>query len=65
MVINGGHVPMHVTAVALIDTHSVSCTWSECRYLQNNQLTGTLPAAWSALAGLNAMWVPRALLICA
>jgi hypothetical protein len=26
---------------------------TECRNLFNNQLTGTLPEAWSALASLN------------
>jgi hypothetical protein len=34
------------------------CTLPECRSLNSNQLTGALPAAWSALAGLNYMWVP-------
>jgi hypothetical protein len=42
----------------------VLCASTElvCRYLYINRLTGTLPAAWSALAGLNMMWVPCALL---
>ena len=35
-------------------------TW--CRYLHSNQLTGSLPAAWSALASLQQMWVPCSLL---
>ena len=41
----------------------VLCTPLECRYLNTNQLTGTLPAAWSALSGLARMWVACALLI--
>jgi hypothetical protein len=31
----------------------VSPDW--CRMLYNNQLTGTLPEAWSALASLNVL----------
>jgi hypothetical protein len=43
----------------------VGASLIKCRHLFNNQLTGTLPAAWSALTGLGSMWVPCALLSCA
>jgi hypothetical protein len=52
-----------VSAVAVIVTRPVFCApaLSQCRELSFNQLTGTLPAAWSALPGLREMWVPCAL----
>ncbi len=54
-----------MSAMAVIVTRPVFCApaLSQCRELSFNQLTGTLPAAWSALAALNNMWVPCALLI--
>jgi hypothetical protein len=39
------------------------CAATECRHLHFNQLAGALPVTWSALAGLNIMWVPCALLM--
>jgi hypothetical protein len=39
--------------MAALDIHPVLPALTECRYLNSNQLTGTLPEEWSALASLN------------
>jgi hypothetical protein len=46
--------------VLMPDTFALR-TRPKCRYLHSNQLTGTLPSAWSALVNLGWLWVPRSL----
>jgi hypothetical protein len=38
-----------------LDIHPVLPALTECRRFDYNQLTGTLPEAWSALASLNVL----------
>jgi hypothetical protein len=45
-------------SVSLDDVKPIVCALAQCRRLYDNQLTGTLPAAWSAMASLGEMWVP-------
>ena len=47
----------------LDDVKPIVCALAQCRYLYGNQLTGTLPATWSAMRELLDMWVPCGLLI--
>jgi hypothetical protein len=56
----------HESVVAFSDTRPVFCApaLTECRSLRVNQITGSLPAAWSTLDGYRlTMWVPCVLLI--
>ena len=48
---------------SLADVKPIVCTLAQCRDLTENKLTGTLPAAWSAMASLVDVWVPCRLLI--
>jgi hypothetical protein len=41
--------------MAAHDIHPVPCALTECRNFDFNQLGGTLPEAWSALASLNTL----------
>jgi hypothetical protein len=41
--------------VRLDDVKHIVCALAQCRNLLGNQLTGTLPAAWSAMASLQSM----------
>jgi hypothetical protein len=63
LMIIGGHGPMHVLWLCLTFALCSLHARTDRRLLSTNQLTGTLPAEWSALTVVDYMWVPCALLV--